>query len=62
MQFVHVLENNIAVYLLFKAISRFQSSYSNQQQPPLLIEDMQCSPKQSLAVGACNDWVFLCQF
>uniref|UniRef100_A0A671RS73 [histone H3]-lysine(4) N-methyltransferase n=1 Tax=Sinocyclocheilus anshuiensis TaxID=1608454 RepID=A0A671RS73_9TELE len=35
-------------------ISRFQSSYSNQQQPPLpiLIGDMRCSTKQSLAVGA----------
>ncbi len=39
------------IYKSFKAISRFQSSYSNQQPPlPLLIGGMRCSAKQSLVL------------
>ncbi len=51
---------NVSKLPCLKAISRFQSSNSNQQQPPLplLIGDMRCrcSTKQSFAVGACNDF------
>ncbi len=39
------------IYKSFKAISLFQSSYSNQQPPlPLLIGGMRCSAKQSLVL------------
>ncbi len=61
MQFVRVLENITFCSLFTNRLKPFQSSYSNQQQPPLplLIKDMRCSTKQSLTVNACNDfWSF----
>ncbi len=64
MQSVRV-ENITFCRLYTNRLRPFQSSYSNQHQPPLplLIGDMRCSTKHSLAVGACYGFcVFLLSF
>ncbi len=64
MQSVRV-ENIPFCRLYTNRLRPFQSSYSNQHQPPLplLIGDMRCSTSHSLAVGACTDFcVFLSSF
>ncbi len=67
MQSVRVLENITFCSLFTNRLRPFRdvNHHSNQHQPPLplLIGDMRCSTKQSLAVGVCNDFcVFLGQF
>ncbi len=65
MQFVHVLENITSCSLFSNCLRPFRNFShhtvtSNKHPLPLLIEDMQCRAKQSLAVGTCNDFcIFL---
>ncbi len=64
MQSVHVLENITFCSLFTNRLRPFRdfNHHSNHATIalPLLIGDMRCSTKQSLTVGACNDFcVFL---